>query len=358
MQAEIAKSRPAVMDARRQSEALKAETALLRRRLIETAARVQGLEQQKIWLAADISALSQEARTLSASFLHQRAQVAELLAGFERMQHDAPPAMAVRPGDALAAAHASMLLGATLPRLYGAAAELARRLSLLQHTRAETVRRRTEASRNAALLENARNDLDQLLAMKARQAEDANARYGDLAAKLDAAADQAADLETLLHRVAALRATATSRGVVVVAARNGRASRALQRQALLRPVVGRMVAGDATAEGTSHAPGISFLAPPAAQVIAPADSEVLFAGPYHKSGEVLILQSGAGYDLVLAGLDHVDVRAGDQLLAGEPVGRMPRSGTEARLYFELRENGKGVSPAPWLELEPRKVTRS
>jgi septal ring factor EnvC (AmiA/AmiB activator) len=72
----------------------------------------------------------------------------------------------------------------------------------------------------------------------------------------------------------------------------------------------------------------------------------------------LILQSLGGYNLVLAGLEHVDVRAGDQLLAGEPVGGMPRTGTESRLYFELRQNGKGVDPRPWLEVEPRKVTRS
>jgi septal ring factor EnvC (AmiA/AmiB activator) len=67
----------------------------------------------------------------------------------------------------------------------------------------------------------------------------------------------------------------------------------------------------------------------------------------------LILQATGGYDLVLAGLDRIDVRPGDRLLAGEPVGRMPgRNG--ARLYFELRRNGKGTSPLPWLGLDLRK----
>jgi murein hydrolase activator len=67
---------------------------------------------------------------------------------------------------------------------------------------------------------------------------------------------------------------------------------------------------------------------------------------------------GGGYDLVLAGLDRIDVRPGDQLLAGEPVGAMPRSGTGAKLYFEVRDNGKGVSPAPWLEIDLRKAKRT
>ncbi|HEY3777197.1 MAG TPA: peptidoglycan DD-metalloendopeptidase family protein [Rhizomicrobium sp.] len=116
-----------------------------------------------------------------------------------------------------------------------------------------------------------------------------------------------------------------------------------------------MAPGDGEPQGAPHAPGISFLTPPAAEVVSPADSQVLFAGAYHKTGLVLILRSVGGYDLVLAGLERIDVRAGDELLAGEPVGRMPRGGTELRLYFELRQNGKGVSPAPWLSDEPGKV---
>jgi len=66
---------------------------------------------------------------------------------------------------------------------------------------------------------------------------------------------------------------------------------------------------------------------------------------------------GGGYDLVLAGLDRIDVRPGDQLLAGEPIGAMPGFGG-GKLYFEVRDNGKGVSPAPWLEIDLRKAKRT
>jgi len=358
LQEEIAKSRPGVEDAKRRSDALQAEAAALKQRLIATAARVQSLEQDKLRLDDDVAKLARDGRTLSASFVRQRAQVASLLAVLERVEHDLPPVMTIRPDDALAAAHASMLLGATLPRLYGAAAELAHRLDLLRRTESQLLRRRTEVARNASLLAGARREIDQLLAMKAQEADEAGARYGDLAAKLDAAADHAADLETLLRRVAILRATPATQSLVVVAARNAEGRQRLQRGALVRPVVGRLVQGEGVTQDGPHAPGITFLAPPAAQVVAPADSEVLFAGRYHKAEQVLILRMAGGYDLVLAGVDRVDVRAGDQLLAGEPIGRMPRNGAETRLYFELRQNGKGVNPAPWLEVELRKANRS
>jgi septal ring factor EnvC (AmiA/AmiB activator) len=85
---------------------------------------------------------------------------------------------------------------------------------------------------------------------------------------------------------------------------------------------------------------------------------VLFAGRYHKSGQVLILEVTAGYDLVLAGLDRTMVRAGDLVLAGEPVGAMPQMGQDDELYFELRQNGRSASPAALLGLDLRKARRS
>ncbi|HEY3637323.1 MAG TPA: peptidoglycan DD-metalloendopeptidase family protein [Rhizomicrobium sp.] len=354
LQSEIAKSRPAVEDAKRRSDTLNAQAGALRQQLITTAARVQELEQQKAELDDEVGRLTAESATLSASFAQQRVKVGGLLAILERMQHDMPPVMAIRPGDALAAAHASMLLGATLPKLYSAAAELSHRLDVMKRTRAELVRRREQAAQNSVRLGSARGQLDQLLAMKSREADQANAQYGDLAAKLDSAASQAESLEALLRKVAALRGSVVQEGVVVVAAANAKGD-GLQPHSLLQPVIGRFEPGDGEPAGAPHAPGISFLTAPGAQVVAPSDSQVLFAGPYHKDGLVLILHSVGGYDLVLAGLERDDVRAGDQVLAGEPVGRMPHGGTELRLYFELRRNGKGVNPAPWLAPELRKV---
>ena len=110
--------------------------------------------------------------------------------------------------------------------------------------------------------------------------------------------------------------------------------------------------------GGGRAPGVTIQAVPGSDVVSPGDGQVLFAGSYHKTGKVLILEMGGGYDLVLAGLDRLDVRPGDELLAGEPVGAMPRAGAGTRLYFELRQNGRGVNPTPWMEVDLRKAKRS
>ena len=353
---QIAHDRPAMLDARQKSDALKAEAESLQQKLIATAARVQALESEKATLDSDIVRLTAENEKLSASFAHDRVAVGKLLAILERLQHDMPPAMALRPDDALGAARGAMLIGASLPDVYGEAASLARRIDTLQKTRVALVARRAEGERNAVKLGAARDELDQLLATKQLEADAAASRYGDLAARLEKAAVSAADLQSLLEKVARLRTQPAQSQIVVVAAQ--KPGSPLQTRSLLTPVVGDKVAGGLDGVGGARAPGLTYATAPGARVVAPADSEVLFAGPYHKTGQVLILELTAGYDLVLAGLGRVDVRPRDQVLAGEPVGLMPKNGKDVRLYFELRQNGHGTNPAPWLAVELRKAQRS
>src|SRR6185436_7423098 len=113
-----------------------------------------------------------------------RVQVSHLLAVLERLQYDMPPAMALKPDDALGAARGAMLIGASVPRVYGQAAELARRIKTLRQTRRELVDRRADGVRVASQLRSAEKELDQLLAIKQREATAATSLYGDLQARL------------------------------------------------------------------------------------------------------------------------------------------------------------------------------
>ncbi|MBU6472079.1 MAG: peptidoglycan DD-metalloendopeptidase family protein [Alphaproteobacteria bacterium] len=358
LQGQIGKAKPAVDAAKSKSDTLAAQAAALRARLIDTAARVQNLEQQKVDLGNQIVTLSAQEAVLAQSFAHDRVAVAHLLGILERLQHDTPPVIALRADDAMGAAEGAMLLGASLPRVYGAAADLARRLDALRQTRAQLIMRRAEAAKNAIQLAAARSALDQLLATKQAEADSATARYTTLEAALDKIAKEAGDLGQLLKKVAALRAEKPTRGDLAVVGPGENPGKGLAPDALERPVVGQIEDGGIDGVGGARAPGVTFVTQAGAQVVAPADAEVLFAGPYHRTGQVLILEMPGGYDLVLAGLDRVDVKVGDRLLAGEPLGVMPRSRTGARLYFELRRGGKGTSPAPWLRTGLRKAERS
>jgi septal ring factor EnvC (AmiA/AmiB activator) len=171
-------------------------------------------------------------------------------------------------------------------------------------------------------------------------------------------ASQAADLQALLEKVAALRGAPASQTVVTVTAQKSAAGPQPGRDSLVSPVVGNPVPGGVEGVGGSAAPGLTYATAPGAQVISPGDATVLFAGPYHKSGQVLILRLADGYDVVLAGLGRLEVRPEDHVLAGEPVGTMSKAGQGARLYFELRQSGRGMSPAPYIGVALRKAKRS
>jgi murein hydrolase activator len=355
---EIAHDKPAVASAKQKSDQLSAEAASLRKKLIATAARIESLEREAITLGTEIDQLQKQDAELTAGFKRDRISVTKLLAILEKLQHDMPPALAVRPDDALAAARGAMLVGSSLPPLYAEATRLARRIDELKTTRATLVKRRAEASQTARQLTTARAELETLTAQKEAAAEQAGGEYDVLRTKLAAIAAKAADFQALVSRVAGLRRSGDNDdSITVVTASNSDSLGPLTKGSLLPPVVGTIAPAKPLSEESIRNPGLTYLTRAKAQVIAPTDARILFAGPYHKSGQVLILEITTGYDLVLAGLGRVTVRPNDEVLAGEPVGSMPaESGSRTeQLYFELRENGHGLDPRPWLRPESRKA---
>jgi septal ring factor EnvC (AmiA/AmiB activator) len=103
--------------------------------------------------------------------------------------------------------------------------------------------------------------------------------------------------------------------------------------------------------------GQSFATRPGASVTAPSDGWVVYSGPFRTYGQLLILNAGGGYHVVLAGMDRITVDLGQFVLAGEAVGVMgnappPTSAvttgsSQPVLYVEFRKDGSNVDPAPW-----------
>ncbi|MEL6374656.1 MAG: peptidoglycan DD-metalloendopeptidase family protein [Pseudomonadota bacterium] len=123
------------------------------------------------------------------------------------------------------------------------------------------------------------------------------------------------------------------------------------------PAQGRRVLGfGEKTQFNSRSPGIVIATRFGAQVTSPADGWVLYARQFRSYGQLLIINAGQDYHLLLAGLAQIDVQLGQFVLAGEPVGTMspaPRqratSGKDASpvLYIEFRKNGRPIDPDPW-----------
>ena len=121
------------------------------------------------------------------------------------------------------------------------------------------------------------------------------------------------------------------------------------------PVQGKLLVrfGEAGADGAASK-GIHIETRPSAQVVSPCDGTVLYAGPFRSYGQLLIIDPGGGYHVVIAGMDRIQVTQGQSVLVGEPVATMgaePRSGekTASRptLYVEFRRDQQSIDPAPW-----------
>jgi septal ring factor EnvC (AmiA/AmiB activator) len=95
----------------------------------------------------------------------------------------------------------------------------------------------------------------------------------------------------------------------------------------------------------------------AAPVTAPCDGWVVYAGPFRSYGQLLILNAGGGYHILLAGMERISVDPGQFVLTGEPVAVMgggPQSAaavatgsSQPVLYVEFRKDGTPVDPSPW-----------
>lgn len=132
---------------------------------------------------------------------------------------------------------------------------------------------------------------------------------------------------------------------------------------LPRPAAGKAVLnfGEKTQYG-GQSKGIVIETRTGAQITSPCDGWIVFAGEFRAYGQLLIINAGGGYHVLLAGLSRIDVELGQFVLAAEPVGSMGGAARELKsdaaapvLYVEFRKEDRPVDPSPWWATGPEKV---
>jgi len=365
-------------DAASRAAAAAAETQRLTEDRIAAAARLRQAEAATADAATRMDELATQRRQAETSLAARAETMQPLLPLIERLSLFPAETLLAVPAPAEDTLRGVMVLRGLAAQLGQEAVALRREQARLASATAALA---AEAPRLAAAQAKQQAEaaaLDQRIALAAagrRQAE------GEAAAAAQRAANQAARAETLHGMLLeldaqrrseqlraqeeAVRAEHRNRADEAAAARHRQtdlerptgsgtiASTAQPHGQLTAPVVGTIVRswGDATEGGP--AAGISYRAPPAARVVAACSGRVAFAAPFRSYGLLLIIDCGGGYHAVLAGFDRLDVRVGQAVAAGEPVGVMPGwepggSGSRPALYVELRRDGQPVNPAPWL----------
>lgn len=125
------------------------------------------------------------------------------------------------------------------------------------------------------------------------------------------------------------------------------------RQTLTWPVTGR-ISGLFGAQrvyrgepGSYHS-GTDIAAPTGAIVRAPADGVVILAAdqPFTLEGHLLMLDHGQGLNSAFLHLSRIDVKVGDHVRQGEPIGAVGATGraTGPHLHWSLQWQGRKLDP--------------
>jgi septal ring factor EnvC (AmiA/AmiB activator) len=127
---------------------------------------------------------------------------------------------------------------------------------------------------------------------------------------------------------------------------------------LALPVNGTKIRDFGGSDGAGGAEkGISLATRAGAQVTTPCDGWVVYAGPFRSYGQLLILNAGGGYHVLIAGMERISVNIGQFVLTGEPVATMgtksqvasilATNASQPVLYVEFRKDGTPIDPGPW-----------
>lgn len=382
-----------------QAATVAAELVTIRDEMVRAASNVQGQEALVDRVVGQLDTLAREADAKEHALVQRRRELGGTLAALQRLALRPPAALLTTPGNANDVVRSGLLLRTAVPRIEHQATALRGDLEALRAVRALMNERGSELEQAMASLVRERDRLGALVARK-------TALLNQTREEMDAAEDrvarlalQALDLDGLLTRLEQDRlereqidrvrreqvrrdqeirqpaprgATAPVVTAPVSTAPVARPGPLLNgapisdaRGTLAPPVRGLVVQrfGETTPfGGTSR--GIKIQPSGTAQVVAPWDGEIVFAGEFADFGRILIIEHGEGYHSLLAGLERIDADVGQRVLSGEPVGIVgngqaispAESSDDGRiLYVELRRRGQPINPLPWLAASKDRV---
>jgi septal ring factor EnvC (AmiA/AmiB activator) len=358
----------------RKTEKTKSEVARLKKNLQRSAAESASYEKASREIEKKLNALSRSEAQITGKLGHENAAQRELLAALQRLSETPPPALLLRAQSAAEAARAAVIMRDLNAQLGAQSAALSKELRALSKVRSEIHSEKSKLLETEKTLSQQRDDMRKLVKTKAALVNSLAADQQKAQKRAAALAVKANDLRELMSRIERSAKEVRPRikpgpqrtGEDTGRAPSGRNSGPRLKpdanspapQPLSQPGATRF----ADARGALRAPaqgrvtsnyggerkGVTLSTRPNTQVIAPFGGRIEFAGAFKNYDNVVILNVGQNYFMLLTGLGEIYVSSGEMVTSGEPLGLMPAGTQSAELYIELRKNGAPVNPKPWL----------
>jgi murein hydrolase activator len=280
----------------------------------------------------------------------KRDQIAQLLGVLSQLQSEPGPLLLLHPSGPVGTVQSGLLLTEVTPALQAEADALKAQLTELRDLRDLQIAAGETLKTGLATAQSARTALSKAISDRT----DLPRRFTEDPEVLRGLLDSADTLEAFAN------------GLTL--SENPNTDFATMRGTLPLPVLGTLILGadEADAAGVRR-PGLTLSARAGALVTAPHAATIRYRGPLLDYGNVMILEPGGGYLLVLGGLDTVYGEVGEVVAAGAPLGLMGGSDPDAAeflanaenggsgretetLYIELRSGSEPVDPAEWFAL--------
>ena len=176
---------------------------------------------------------------------------------------------------------------------------------------------------------NEKNELDKLLKTRSAQNEKLKNQQAALQDKLKQLSTRAKNISELSAGVGSSQMSSDAK---------------FSKRKLNIPVRGKLVVryGEKTALGLKS-DGWRIRTRGNTLVMAPADGIIKFADSFRGFGKIVIMSHKNGYNTVMTNMGSIDAIVGQEVLAGEPIGRMNENRPE--MYLEVRRGDKSIDPA-------------
>ncbi len=369
----------------------------LNRTLLEATQKLRDTESRAAEIEERLATLADNEQRIVKSLEGRRTLIVEILTVLQRMGRRPPPALLARPQDILEAVRASLALGAVLPEIRGEAVQLQNDLAELVRLRDDTHKEQARLAEQKINLQSQRDKLAPMIAARQQAQAAAQSALQAEAERVRTLAQQATSLKDLIARMEVESESARQAADAARKAEEERLSREAklseeQRKKTLAapfkdaarlapavafpelkgrlnlPVSGAILRAFGAPDGFGgKEKGYSIGARDNGVVVAPCDGWVAFSGAYRSYGQLLIINAGGGYYVVLAGMSRTSVNVGQFVLAGEPVASMGDGAAKTAatiaigakqpiLYVEFRKDGTSIDSSPWwAKSDSRKV---
>ena len=357
---------------------LKEELKNVNKKMIAAAKKIQNGEDEILKKQEELAVLQKHLNESEEKFNSENDMLIETLAALQNLALRPSEAVLVQPLSPVEVMRSSILLRGSVHSLESRPSSIRQSIEDISNQKAQIALRLQDLEKDNKKLAMQQEGMKKLSQQKSTMYSQISSQSEEAKKKADMLASQAHNLRDLLEKLekqkeiarrqmaekarlareqAAAKLHEESHGLEAINEYEN-SSQTLEQPAagfskakgrLSRPARGPLVTAfhSELSKGV-YSNGIDIKTAAKAQVIAPYDGTVIYAGPFKNFANLVIIDHGEGYTSLLSGLGETDTEVGQTLLAGEPVGTMPAD-AGSKLHIEIRKNNHPVNPNEWIK---------